>query len=320
MNEQEAILERISNARKPVEELAEQSDEPTEAVDEQASDVTHEVTEEAAEQEPLEVVESEPEVEAPEALEEVEELYVDIDGREVSLSDIKEWEQGSLRQSDYTRKTQELAEQRKALEAKMTDMDGKTTALDDHIAELEGLAVTQQQEINWDELREYDPSEYLKQRELQDKREAAINSAKQERSSISQQKVQEKAQVELERLVTLNPQWVDNGKETEAYKTDMNRVRDYLTDLGLSDEQQQGILLSGHGQAYLDASKFHKGEKSNAVVAKKVKKAPLVTKPRGQAKPSAQTEYEAAKKAHKQVGSVDSAMRLRKATLNLKGN
>lgn len=41
---------------------------------------------------------------------------VDIDGiGSVSVNDIKEWQRGSMRQSDYTRKTQELARQREEM-------------------------------------------------------------------------------------------------------------------------------------------------------------------------------------------------------------
>jgi hypothetical protein len=42
-----------------------------------------------------------------------EENYIEIDGEKYTLDDIKEFKQGYLRQSDYTRKTQELARQRK---------------------------------------------------------------------------------------------------------------------------------------------------------------------------------------------------------------
>ena len=42
----------------------------------------------------------------------------EIDGEKVSLSTLKEWKANGLRQSDYTRKTQELAQQRKELESK----------------------------------------------------------------------------------------------------------------------------------------------------------------------------------------------------------
>jgi len=40
---------------------------------------------------------------------------VKLDGKEYSISDMKEWQKNGLRQSDYTRKTQELAAERKKL-------------------------------------------------------------------------------------------------------------------------------------------------------------------------------------------------------------
>ena len=48
---------------------------------------------------------------------EIEEPEFDLgNGEKVKLSQIKEWKDGGLRQSDYTKKTQELSEKRKSLE------------------------------------------------------------------------------------------------------------------------------------------------------------------------------------------------------------
>ena len=41
---------------------------------------------------------------------------IEIGGEKVKLSQIQEWRKGYLRQDDYTRKTQQLAEQRKQIE------------------------------------------------------------------------------------------------------------------------------------------------------------------------------------------------------------
>ena len=45
-----------------------------------------------------------------------QETSYDIDGEKVPMSRIKEWKAGSMMQSDYTRKTMELSEQKKQLE------------------------------------------------------------------------------------------------------------------------------------------------------------------------------------------------------------
>lgn len=63
-------------------------------------------------------VEETPKVEEvkPEEQVQVEEPEFDLgDGRKAKLSEIKEWEQGNLRQSDYTKKTQALAKEKEDL-------------------------------------------------------------------------------------------------------------------------------------------------------------------------------------------------------------
>ena len=60
-------------------------------------------------------------------------IVVDGEKSELSLHEIR---RGHLRESDYTRKTQELAEQRKALEA---ERDAKQSALEQQAGRLTGL-------------------------------------------------------------------------------------------------------------------------------------------------------------------------------------
>lgn len=48
---------------------------------------------------------------------------VEIDGREYPVDEVKEWMQGGLRQQDYTRKTQALAEERRELERQREDLE-----------------------------------------------------------------------------------------------------------------------------------------------------------------------------------------------------
>lgn len=302
-NEQE-ILNRVSAARnpepeaEPTEPTAEAEGELEATIPDEASDLT--ATPEAIEN-------------TPEPTEETEELYVDLDGREISLSQISEWEQGALRQSDYTRKTQSLADERKAFMAEQEAYNSKTTALDNSIAELSVLIGEKESSIDWDELREYDPGEYIKQKELQTKRQEALYEAKSNKSTTSEFEANEAAKTELGKLIQSNPQWLNNGVETEAYKTDMNNTKNYLTSLGYSEQAQRGILTAGHGQVFIDAAKYHMGKESNASIAKKVKKAPIVTKPGGAKVNPLTTELDAARKAHKARGTDKTAFALRKA-------
>lgn len=103
----------------------------------------------------------------------------EIDGEKVKLDDIREWKKGSLRQSDYTRKTQELAAQRKQMQEavelyeflqanptyaqKLTELtaeEGKAQNVpftDPRVAELDLKITTMQIERDLAEIKANDP-------------------------------------------------------------------------------------------------------------------------------------------------------------------
>ena len=172
-------------------------------------------------------------------------------------------------------------------------------------------------EINWDELREYDPSEYLKQKELHEARKEALAKAKSNRSKQSEQEAQAQAQAEVAKLVQFN-NWIIDGKETSQYQSDMAQVKAYLDHLNIPESQQMGILTTGHGQVYIDAAKAHAAKTAKQV--KKVRKTKVVTKPSGVRKPTGSAELEAAQAAHKKYGTPQTALALRKAQRKIKGN
>ena len=132
-----SLLSRISMARGTSEPAPA---EPTAAPD--AVNVSEEAPEEATELATADNVEESEELEPEEELASStesnadEDLYVEYKGREINLKDVEEWEQGSLRQSDYTRKTQDLAEQRKSFEDERQQFTAKAGSLDSQIATL----------------------------------------------------------------------------------------------------------------------------------------------------------------------------------------
>ena len=185
--EQEAILQRISVARGTSEPVkAEPTEEPKAvnvsdeapieadvAVDEPV--VTEELTDDAAE---IEEVEASDEPVTTETNDD-EDLYVSIKGREINLKDIEEWEQGNLRQSDYTKKTQELSEQRKTFDADKEALTSQQAQLQGSIATLEAIIAEETlsaEEVA--ELREYEPDAYIKYTEKLSKRETVLSEAK----------------------------------------------------------------------------------------------------------------------------------------------
>ena len=320
-NTEANILSRIRTARGNAEPQA-PTEEP-QSLEVKPDEVDVEEVEELSETLEADIETVELESDEPQG-DEGEEFYVDVDGREISFKQINEWEKGSLRLSDYTRKTQVLADDRKTFESERVANTDKSQKLDDSISKLE-IFINEFDDSTHDgmtleELRDIDPSEYLKVTEKQAKRKEALKQAKSLKSSNSDTDRQTNAQTELNKLVAKNPHWVKAGKQTKAYDSEMKQTENYLTSLGMDEEQQKGILLGGNGQIFIDAAKYHAGIKSNASIAKKVRKAPIITKPSGAGKSAATSQLEKARANHKKYGTAHTAVELRKAQRKFKGN
>lgn len=303
------VLKRISLARGSVEPEAGPTEEP-EAVDVSEDEAPEDIIEDEAQAEPeivdtdeLEVTEDETVTESNDE----EDLYVEYKGREINLKDVAEWEQGGLRQSDYTRKTQELSVSREKLEADRATFDDKHKALDNHIAALE--AILAEETLNPDaiaEMREYEPEKYIEYQEKLTSRKDAMSKAKESRPASG-------IDVEAERskLWAANPRWLKDGAQTKEYAADMTLLTSYAKEKGYSSEEMNGIQQSHHWQTLLDAAKYREMSKNNSAIEKKVRKAPVTTKPRAATKANLETKIEQAQKRLKQTGKAEDAVKLR---------
>ncbi len=302
-SEQETI-NRIKAARGNAEPV-EPTEEP-EVVD-MSIDDTDEITEEAEElhTDAIEQPEEVEQVEEAVASEE-DELYLDLDGEEIPLSQVKEWKSGHMMQSDYTRKTTELAEQRKEFESMQQAFNEKQNAMMSNFEILEAMiAEDELTPEQAQEMREYEPEAYIKHMEKQQKRKELLKS----KPPVNTPSFD--PQVEQQKLVQANPQWLDNGKPTKAYEEDTKLLNDYA--------QQRGVTADKFAtfdatmiQIMIDAARFQKISKSNAAVEKKVRKAPVTTKPRQAVQSGIHDKIEKAKAKLKRTGSMEDAVALKK--------
>lgn len=240
-----------------------------------------------------------------------EDLYVDYKGREINLKDVEKWEQGHLRQSDYTRKTQDLANDRKDFESKQTSLTAKESELNDKLLTLE--AMLNEDTMTTEEiadLREYEPEEYIKYTEKQSKLKEFVNSAK----TATQKPSVDMAKVSAD-LFAAHPEWVENGKQTQKFTDDTNLMTKYAEQRGISQEDMASFE-SKHYEVMLDAARYKSRETSNAAIEKKVRKAPVSTKPRAAAKGNI-SDVDKAQKAFNQNPSVQNAAALRTAKRQL---
>lgn len=212
-------------------------------------------------------------------------LYYDIDGEEVSAADIKKWKSGHLMQSDYTRKTQALADERKRFQSERDELDSKLEMLRSAEADLEGLIMADLNGANLDELREYDVSKYLEVTEKRKDRAAKL-------SELSQKFA--KAQHELAdrgfKQLSESLGWDANP---EKFELDKKSISEYAQATGITERDFQKIQSPAVMKAILEAATYRKLKESNPAETKKVKAAPRVAAP---SKPSTQRplkDYEA---------------------------
>tara|TARA_R110000765_G_scaffold134504_2_gene233460 strand:- start:605 stop:1576 length:972 start_codon:yes stop_codon:yes gene_type:complete len=236
-----------------------------------------------------------------------EDLYVEYKGREINLRDVEEWEQGSLRQSDYTRKTQAHADEVKAFEAKQGDFNAKASELDSKLAQLN--AIINEDTPSADELaewREYEPEKLLDYQEKQAKRKELLESSKGFAPTNTVD-----VQAEQTKLWGANPSWTDNGKQTKAFTDDMALTQSYALKNGYSNDELSGLTSAHHLQTLINAAKYEKIKSGNAAIEKKVRKAPVSTRPKAQTKSHITTDIAALEKKVRQTGNEADFVKLR---------
>ena len=201
-------------------------------------------------------------------------LYYEIDGEEVSASTVAEWRKGHMLQSDYTKKSQANAEIKKALEAKSAEIDGVKSKLSDYVSELESLITKDSNPEDLAELRDTDPSEYLRRKEeIADKQKLA-EKAKKELADIQENQNKDKIAEESRLLMEAMPDWQDPVK----FKKDQETINEYLDAQGFSDDDVNSLVSHKLMLAVNDAAKYHKLQKDTGEVEKQVQKAPNVVK------------------------------------------
>lgn len=226
-----------------------------------------------------------------------EESYFDIDGEEITLSQIREWKQGGLRQSDYTKKTTEVADTRKALEAKSAQQDAVINSFNDKVKALDSLISEQEASIDWDELAEDDPVGFLMQQRKLDAKKAKLKDAKAQQKEQFNAKLAEESQI----LIGKMPTWSDEQVRDSEFKAAL----EYATNIGMD---LSGVSDHRVYMALVQASKFNALDGKKALTEKKVRKAPKAikaTKGKAKAKPTA---LEDAKARLKRTGSKEDAI------------
>tara|TARA_R110001592_G_scaffold127640_2_gene339572 strand:- start:3736 stop:4776 length:1041 start_codon:yes stop_codon:yes gene_type:complete len=270
VNQPETEIEKIEVSTTDTEELT--SEEPNEALEAVEENVSEELDEEII---------SEDEAEE---YEEQEYFTVKINGEDKDVT-LDELAAGYSRQSDYTKKTTEVAGQRKEIEQMQSELLQERQALQQGLQQLNQQLSSQSSneptKEYWDNLYQDDPLEYVKQKDdWRDKKEqlTQVTTAQQQ---LAQQQAQEQ-QVEFQKhlaqeqqkLVQAIPEWKD-AKKAEVEKASMvtwaKRAGFSEQELNQASDHRAIVTMR---KAYL----FDQLQNEKPLVQKKVRRAPKMTK------------------------------------------
>lgn len=226
------------------------------------------VVEVAAEETKPEAVEvPETEVEAPEVSAEAEDEEIDYEGEKYKVP--KKLKDAFLRQADYTRKTQEVAEQRKSIEVARQQIQQQAQMQQAYVAEIaEAMSIDKQleqyQQLDWKALIDSDPVQAMKldrdMRSLQERKYQVVNSItqKQQQTALQQQQAtarqMQEARGVLERGI---PGWSPGNDIDSA-------VRDFADKAGIPSVNQLVSMVPAIGVILHQAMQFSALQKQAA--------------------------------------------------------
>jgi len=195
---------------------------------------------------------------------------------EVELDElIKGYQQGT----DYTKKSQALAEQRKAIEAErghLEQVKQERQAYAQKLQALDSFLTQQNQGVDLDVLKETDPIGYAVAVAEQSQREKQLAVVRNEQQRIAQQQqaeqqsqLQAHLRTESEKLVSLIPELAT--PQGDAVR---KQIRDYAKSVGWSDQELSSVYDSRAVHTLYKAMKYEQLQKSKPELNKKLQSAP----------------------------------------------
>lgn len=233
--------------------------------------------------------------------------------KELTLSELKTLAQQG---ADYTKKTQQVAEQRKALEAESVAID-QARQLRDAYAErlqaMEQLLSAPEQSENLEYLKESDPIGYaVKVAEMSQQKEQ-LQAIQAERYRIAEQQQAEQQHAlqgyiaqQAARLSEVLPEYSDPVKG-EKLRSDL---RSFAKDIGFTDQELSMVRDSRQVLALHKAMLYDKLQKSKPDVNKRVTEANKTIKSGNSVKPVTSDQVKKQQQQLKQSGKVRDAAKL----------
>jgi len=309
----------MQEAEQSFESFLTPEEQPENEIEQASEDVV--VEEEVIEDD--EIVEDEVEEDAEELQEDqVEEeeseqpqLYtIKVDGEDTQVT-LEELQNGYSRQRDYTRKTQELAEQRKVIKAQQQEVSQKDAIYSQLLPRMEAtLKGELENEPDWNTLYEADPIAYVREKDVWNEKKQKLQAVQaeaqrvQQESQVEQQKkLQQFVEYGNKQLLDQIPEWQDN----EVASKEKMSIRDYgVNVLGYTPQEMDSVydyrVLLGLRNAWLQ----HKTQQATKVKPTEKKAAARTARPGTSNVPKSTTPVKKAKQRLAKTGKVQDAAKL----------
>ena len=246
-------------------------------------------------------------------------IVVDGETQELPLHEIR---RGHLREADYTRKTTELAEQRRAFEAerhaKISEVGERAQQLQALTQELEKQLTQEIKAVEWDKLKDEDPVQYVRLKEEHRERREMLARALAENQKVQEERAREfQGQFgqylveQRKQLLTHLPEWADADKGVVEQK----KLASYLLSQGFQQNEVDAVydhrLVLLVRKAMLHDQSQKEADQRAAVAKKKVALVPKMQAPGAKESGNRQQEErEQLMKRLKRTGRVDDASSL----------
>ena len=298
----EAVIEEVAE-----EEVIEDDSEFVE--DEIDQEIIDELEEDEFEEEEVEEEQTDVEEEAPQ----LQTFTVKVDGQEVEVTQ-EELVNGYSRQQDYTRKTQELSQQRKTIEQQQAELAQRDAIYSQLLPKMEAqLKGELANEPDWENLYSDDPVGYVREKQLWDEKKEKLQAVSAEQQRLQQealvkqqQQIQQFVEYGNKRLLEIIPEW----QNPEIAAKEKLAIRDYaINNLEYSEQEVEQVYdyraLLGLRNAWLNSKTVEATKK------KPTQKAPArVARPGTTNRPKTKAPVKKAKQKLAKTGKIQDAAKV----------
>jgi hypothetical protein len=234
---------------------------------------------------------------------------VKVDGKEVAVT-LDELQKGYSRTQDYTRKTQQIAEVRKQVEAETQAVRAERGQYAQLLGALQAQLQASEPQVDLDRLYNEDPIEWVRQKEVLRERQEkayAIQAEQQRLVQLSQQEQQQSMQQHLESqkdaLLAALPEWKDPKKA----KLEKAMLIESAKSAGFSDEDLKSVYDHRLVLLLRKAALFDQMVSKRQGIKPVVNNGPRPAKPGAAGRVSTTTDSVRAKQRLAKTGRIDDA-------------